>query len=53
MLEEQNDQMDKTRSMHHREVTLADGRYMIFYTFDDVEESSEPKRAETVEGDNV
>lgn len=20
--------------MHHREITLADGRYMIFYTFD-------------------
>jgi hypothetical protein len=21
--------------MHHREITLADGRYMIFYTFDE------------------
>lgn len=25
----------KTEPMHHREITLADGRYMIFYTFDD------------------
>ena len=23
-----------TDLMHHREITLADGRYMIFYTFD-------------------
>lgn len=22
-------------SMHHREITLADGRYLIFYTFDE------------------
>ena len=30
---------DETESgvepMHHREITLADGRYMIFYTFGD------------------
>ena len=24
-----------TNAMRHREITLADGRYMIFYTFDD------------------
>jgi hypothetical protein len=24
---------DETTTMHHREITLADGRYMIFYTF--------------------
>lgn len=23
--------------MHHREITLADGRYMIFYTFGEAE----------------
>ena len=26
--------------MHHREITLADGRYMIFYTFGDDDESA-------------
>ena len=24
-----------TQPLHHREITLADGRYMIFYTFGD------------------
>ena len=27
--------------MHHREITLADGRYMIFYTFGDEESNDE------------
>ncbi|HVF30038.1 MAG TPA: hypothetical protein VNA22_03670 [Pyrinomonadaceae bacterium] len=25
---------DEQGAMHHREITLSDGRYMIFYTFD-------------------
>lgn len=33
-------------SMHHREITLADGRYMIFYTFDG---PAEPRPTETDE----
>ena len=27
-------------AMHHREITLADGRYMIFYTFGETDEAS-------------
>jgi hypothetical protein len=26
--------------MHHREITLSDGRYMVFYTFEDVPHSA-------------
>ena len=33
-MEEQND-IETTGEMHHREITLSDGRYMIFYTFGD------------------
>lgn len=28
---------DSADVMHHREITLADGRYMIFYTFGEAE----------------
>ena len=37
MLDDQTNQKDGLVSMHHREITLADGRYMIFYTFEDEE----------------
>ena len=40
----------ETEPMHHREITLADGRYMIFYTFDD--ESGEDKQ-EDDQGEDV
>lgn len=29
------DQCEQEAAMHHRQITLADGRYLIFYTFDD------------------
>jgi hypothetical protein len=31
---------DEPEAMHHREITLPDGRYMIFYTFEDQAERS-------------
>jgi hypothetical protein len=36
----------QTEPMHHREITLADGRYMIFYTFGDSE--TEERKADIV-----
>lgn len=36
--------------MHRRRITLADGRYLIFYTFD---ESPAPRPQSQVEGDNA
>lgn len=41
MVEPDND--FETEPMQHREITLADGRYMIFYTFDE-EESTEDRQ---------
>ena len=31
---------DATSDMHGREIKLADGRYLIFYTFDDAPDAS-------------
>lgn len=31
----ENEDEIEDEPMHHREITLADGRYMIFYTFGD------------------
>jgi hypothetical protein len=33
-MEESKTAEDQGPAMHHREIALADGRYMIFYTFD-------------------
>lgn len=45
-------EQDATSDMHHREIKLADGRYLIFYTFDDAPDaatqSSDAKRPEPV-----
>lgn len=38
-----------TEAMHRREITLADGRYMIFYTFGD----ELTVREENEQGENV
>lgn len=35
--------------MHHREITLADGRYMIFYTFG--HKDDEPEHGEELDRD--
>jgi hypothetical protein len=40
----------ETEPMRHREITLADGRYMIFYTFD--EESTEDRQGDD-QGEDV
>ena len=35
-MSERSEQYEQEEApMHHREITLADGRYMIFYTFDE------------------
>lgn len=49
-MEESKADENQGPSIHHREITLADGRYMIFYTFDGPEEppptdTDEPFRA--------
>jgi hypothetical protein len=31
----ENEKETERETMHHRQITLADGRYMIFYTFTD------------------
>ena len=54
MPDEKNDERDGSRSMHHREIRLADGRYMIFYTFDDADSSADEnsrKAPATIEKD--
>lgn len=45
-MEESKTAEDQGPVMHHREITLADGRYMIFYTFD---EAAEKPPADLVE----
>lgn len=45
---EDRDLSEELGVMHHREITLADGRYMIFYTFGEMDEKS----AEGNSGDN-
>jgi hypothetical protein len=42
---------EEDASMHHREITLADGRYMIFYTFEDDGRCSDTDRDE--QGEDV
>lgn len=37
---DQDEQLE-TEPMHHREITLPDGRYMIFYTFGDSEQATQ------------
>ena len=39
--EERDVRSEEVGSMHHRQITLADGRYMIFYTFGDADDRSE------------
>jgi hypothetical protein len=39
--EVQDGESEEVDSMHHRQITLADGRYMIFYTFGDADDRSE------------
>lgn len=39
---------DRDLVMHHREITLEDGRYMIFYTFGDDVQNSEEEREQDV-----
>jgi hypothetical protein len=34
-MKEKSGNSDNSNLMHHREITLKDGRYMIFYTFDE------------------
>ena len=43
----------ETEPMYHREVTLADGRYMIFYTFDDEQSESEGLKNDDDQGEDV
>ena len=38
-MEESTPAENQGPSMQHREITLADGRYMIFYTFEEAAES--------------
>jgi len=46
MFDQAEDQMD--HKMQKRQITLADGRYMIFFTFDDDQVvSGTPKREKT------
>ena len=45
-MNEQAKRESQETSMHRREITLADGRYMIFYTFDDADGAA-PKRTST------
>ncbi len=39
--------------MHHREITLADGRYMVFYTFGESRSGEAETRAEPGGKDTV
>lgn len=39
---------DEPDTMHHREITLPDGRYMIFYTFDGDEAKSTEHETEEI-----
>ena len=45
--------IETERMMHHREITLADGRYMIFYTFDDEQSESEGLKNDDDQGEDV
>ena len=36
---ERDGSQEELDAMHHREITLADGRYMIFYTFGETVEN--------------
>ena len=49
-MEESTTAENQRPTMHHREITLADGRYLIFYTFDGAEppqptDTDEPSKA--------
>ena len=46
-MEESTAAEDQRPTMHHREITLADGRYMIFYTFDEAAENPPADGAES------
>lgn len=43
-------EQDEQESMHRRRITLADGRYLIFYTFN---EQPAPRVQIQAEGDNA
>ena len=43
-------EQDEQEGMHRRRITLADGRYLIFYTFD---EQPAPRAQTQAEGDNA
>jgi hypothetical protein len=45
-MEESKTAENQGPAMHHREITLADGRYMIFYTFDGPPPTSPPADAD-------
>jgi hypothetical protein len=45
-MEESKTAEDQGPAMHHREIALADGRYMIFYTFDGPPPTSPPADAD-------
>jgi hypothetical protein len=38
-----HDKENDKEEMHHREIILPDGRYMVFYTFGDEEELKKEK----------
>jgi hypothetical protein len=42
-------QQDKQQGMHKRRITLEDGRYMIFYTFDELPAASQPETENAAE----
>jgi hypothetical protein len=42
-----NDNESDREEMHRREITLADGRYMIFYTFGDEDELKQQEDDQT------
>ena len=50
MLMQDNDKQKE--EMHHREITLPDGRYMIFYTFGE-EQMQEQEPRENDQEENV
>ena len=49
-MSESDDDNTTDPPMHHREITLADGRYMIFYTFGEDTGSDD---TENEQGDDV
>ena len=46
MLREMTTDNDGASVMHRRRITLKDGRYMIFYTFSDDNQSAAPSDSE-------